>query len=61
VLRDSSTTALTTVKQLSKFWAEPSMSFTDTKAAKGKHTYRIRVKDPLGNTITGPASAAVTW
>ncbi|WP_344274245.1 PQQ-binding-like beta-propeller repeat protein [Actinomadura napierensis] len=61
VLRDSSTTALTSVKRLSKFWAEPSMTFTDAKAAKGKHTYRIRVHDPLGNTITSPASAAVTW
>ncbi|MBO2460092.1 PQQ-binding-like beta-propeller repeat protein [Actinomadura violacea] len=61
VLRDSSTTALTSVKRLSKFWDEPSMTFTDTKAARGKHTYRIRVKDPLGNTVTGPASAAVTW
>jgi PQQ-like domain len=61
VLRDGSTTPLTSIKQWSGFWAEPSLSFVDTKAAKGKHTYRIRVHDPLGNTVTGPASAAVTW
>jgi hypothetical protein len=58
VLRDASTTPVYTVKQRSQFWNEPSLTYTD-KAPAGKHTYKIRVKDPLGNTITSAASASV--
>ncbi|GAA4144333.1 hypothetical protein [Actinomadura keratinilytica] len=60
VLRDNGTTPIGTVTKASTFWSKPSLSFTDTKAPKGKHTYKIRVKDPLGNTVTSAASNAVT-
>ncbi|WP_242885802.1 hypothetical protein [Actinomadura litoris] len=59
VLRDSGTTAVGTLKKDSTFWNRPSLTFTDAKAPKGKHTYRIRVKDPLGNTLTSAASPSV--
>ncbi|TDD75387.1 PQQ-binding-like beta-propeller repeat protein [Actinomadura rubrisoli] len=58
VLRDGETTPLTTLKKDSSFWNRPSMTFTDAKPPKGKHTYRIRVKDALGNTLTSAASPA---
>ncbi|MEU5880183.1 hypothetical protein [Spirillospora sp. NPDC047279] len=59
VLRDGGTTPIATLTQNSAFWAKPSMTFTDTSAPRGTHTYKIRVKDPLGNVITSAASAAV--
>ncbi|WP_131736687.1 hypothetical protein [Actinomadura roseirufa] len=59
VLRDSGTVAIGTVKQNSTFWNRPNLSFTDAAAPKGKHTYKIRVKDPLGNTLTSAASNSV--
>ncbi|GLW62067.1 hypothetical protein Arub01_03110 [Actinomadura rubrobrunea] len=60
VLRDNGTTPVGTVSRASTFWQLPTLTFTDTKAPRGKHTYKIRVKDPLGNTVTSPASNAVT-
>ncbi|GAA4092983.1 hypothetical protein [Actinomadura miaoliensis] len=60
VLRDNGTTPVGTVSKASTFWTKPSLSFTDTKAPKGKHTYKIRVKDPLGNVVTSAASNEVT-
>ncbi|MEU6041043.1 hypothetical protein ABZ801_37190 [Actinomadura sp. NPDC047616] len=60
VLRDNGTTPVGTVSKASTFWTKPSLSFTDTKAPKGEHTYKIRVKDPLGNVVTSAASNAVT-
>lgn len=56
VLRDSGTVPIATLKRDSTFWNRPSLSFTDTAAPAGMHTYKIRVKDPLGNTITSAAS-----
>ncbi|MEV5575709.1 hypothetical protein AB0L06_37210 [Spirillospora sp. NPDC052269] len=60
VLRDSGTKPIGSITKTSTFWAMPSLSFTDTAAPKGRHTYKIRVKDALGNSFTTPASNAVT-
>jgi hypothetical protein len=59
ILRDGGTTPIGTVKRDSNFWQMPTASFTDTTAPAGSHTYRIRVKDALGNTVTSAASNAV--
>ncbi|QXJ24370.1 hypothetical protein AGRA3207_005681 [Actinomadura graeca] len=59
VLRDAGTTPLTTITKNSSFWVRPTLTFTDTNPPKGSHTYRIRVKDALGNTLTSAASASV--
>ncbi|WP_433333629.1 hypothetical protein [Spirillospora sp. CA-294931] len=56
VLRDAGTTPIGTLNRDSNFWQLPSISFVDANPPAGKHTYKIRVKDPLGNTITGPVS-----
>ncbi|WP_179271554.1 PQQ-binding-like beta-propeller repeat protein [Actinomadura meyerae] len=59
VLRDKGTTPIATVKKNSSFWNLPKMSFTDANPPSGKHTYKIRVKDASGNTITSAASKSV--
>ncbi|WP_395104404.1 hypothetical protein [Actinomadura sp. SCN-SB] len=59
ILRDNGTTPIGTVKRDSTFWSMPTLSFTDKSAPAGSHTYRIRVKDPLGVTITSARSNAV--
>ena len=59
ILRDNGTTPIGTIKRESTFWKMPTLTFTDTSAPSGKHTYRIRVKDPFGVTVTSPASNAV--
>ncbi|MCP2336852.1 PQQ-like beta-propeller repeat protein [Actinomadura rupiterrae] len=59
VLRDNGTKAIGTLAKPSNFWAMPTLSFTDTSAPRGRHTYKIRVKDPLGNTSTSAASNTV--
>ncbi|MBO2446991.1 hypothetical protein J4573_07810 [Actinomadura barringtoniae] len=60
VLRDGGTTAIGTVSSASNFWTKPSLTFTDSSAPKGAHTYKIRVKDPFGNAITSAASNSVS-
>jgi hypothetical protein len=59
VLRDNGTTPVGTVKRDSNFWTMPTATFTDKTAPAGSHTYRIRVKDPLGVTVTSEPSNAV--
>ncbi|RFU40647.1 hypothetical protein DZF91_15940 [Actinomadura logoneensis] len=59
VLRDGATKPIGKVTRTSTFWQTPSLSFTDTSAPKGSHTYKIRVRDALGNTYTTAASKAV--
>ncbi|GAA2422043.1 hypothetical protein GCM10010191_37130 [Actinomadura vinacea] len=59
VLRDNGTTPIGTVKRDSNFWTMPTATFTDTSAPAGKHTYRIRVKDPFGIAVTSAASNSV--
>jgi hypothetical protein len=41
----------------STFWQLSSLSYTDSTAPSGPHTYTVRVTDPLGNTITSSAVA----
>lgn len=53
VLRDGGATPVYTASQLSTFWQRPTMTFTDSGLTGGQHTYRISVRDPLGNTLTG--------
>ena len=45
----------------SAWWTRPQLTLTDTSAPGGSQTYRIRVRDPLGNAVTGnPATVTVT-
>jgi len=49
-----------TMSRSSAWWSRPTMSFTDTAPAGSAQTYRIRVKDALGNTVTSnPKSGTV--
>ena len=60
VLRGATVGSSTVVKTLtadSNWWTLPKMSFTDTTSAPGStQTYRIRVTDPFGNTVTSAAT-----
>ncbi|WP_285706002.1 LamG-like jellyroll fold domain-containing protein [Microtetraspora sp. NBRC 16547] len=61
VLRDGSNTPVGTVTATSNFWTLPSLGFKDTGLAPGStHTYRVRVKDPQGNSVGSGTSAPVT-
>ena len=47
-------TVVATVTQDASWWSRPTMSFNDLSAPTGStQTYRIRVKDPIGNSNTG--------
>lgn len=39
----------------SAWWNRPTLSLTDKTAPSGTNTYRLRVKDPLGNSVVSPA------
>lgn len=44
-----------------EWWSRTQQTLTDTAAPGGSQTYRIRVRDPLGNTVTGnPGTVTVT-
>jgi hypothetical protein len=61
LFRDGGSTAIYTTTVSSRFWILPTIRFTDSGLVRGSsHTYRVRVTDPLGNTITGGTSAPVT-
>ncbi len=56
----STATVISTQSVNSTWWSRPSIAFTDRTATPGStQTYRVRVKDPLGNTVTS-ATTAVT-
>jgi hypothetical protein len=58
VLRDGKVIA--TVHRVSQFWSLPSLSFTDKGLKAGsKHTYRIQVTDPLGNSTSSAVTPAI--
>ncbi|WP_307796544.1 LamG-like jellyroll fold domain-containing protein [Actinomadura barringtoniae] len=58
VLRDGGTTPVGVVEKKSAFWRMPTTAFLDGTAAAGTgHTYKIRVKDAAGNTVTGSAES----
>jgi PKD repeat protein len=60
VLRDG--VSVKTIEARSVDWNRPNIGWTDTGLTPGQsYTYRIRVSDPLGNTVTGdPVSVTVT-
>ncbi|MCU1438798.1 MAG: hypothetical protein JWP66_1885 [Naasia sp.] len=60
VLRDGM--VVKTLQQSSAWWRRPAMSWTDTGLTQGAaYEYRLRVKDPAGNTATGdPVSVTVS-
>jgi PKD repeat protein len=61
VTRDSSTTAIYTTTLNSTFYNRPALVYVDKNLTPGSsHTYKVRVTDPLGNTVLSSASAAVT-
>ena len=61
LLRGNGTTPVATVEKPSTFWRKPIVSLFDTTAEAGSsNTYRVRVKDPSGNTITSAASNAAS-
>ncbi len=52
-----SSTVVATRTQDATWWARPQMALTDRTATPGSsQTYRVRVKDPLGNTLTSAAT-----
>ncbi len=53
VLRDGNPVPVHTVSAQSTFWQRPALVFNDAGLAAGAHSYRIAVRDPLGNTVTG--------
>jgi len=56
----SSAVVVTTLTQDSAWWSRPTKTFTDTVPAGSSQTYRVRVRDALGNVVTGnPATATV--
>src|SRR4029079_8023430 len=56
VLRGANLNSAVVVKTLTadtNWWTRPKLSFNDSTAPAGStQTYRIRVKDPKGNTVT---------
>jgi hypothetical protein len=60
VLRDGGTTPVHTVTAESRWWDLPKLSFTDPRPAGSTASYRVRVTDPFGNTVTSSPSNTVT-
>jgi hypothetical protein len=58
VLRGGTVSTAVVVAQFqfdSNWWTRPTLSATDGSPPTGSVTYRIRVRDPFGNSIVGPA------
>jgi IPT/TIG domain len=54
IVRDSDTThPVATFTADSEWWNLPPLTFVDTTAAKGTHTYRLYVTDAEGNVVAG--------
>jgi PKD repeat protein len=53
ILRDGSPIPVYAVSGLSTFWQRPALAFDDAGLAAGPHSYRVAVRDPFGNTVTG--------
>ena len=60
VLRGATVATSTVLKTFSfdsNWWTRPNLSFVDTTAAPGSsQTYRVRVTDPFGNSLTSAAT-----
>jgi hypothetical protein len=51
-------TVIATRQADAQWWNRPPLAFTDTTAAPGTtQTYRVRAKDPFGNTVTSSSTA----
>jgi len=60
VLRDGSSQPVFTVTRRNNFWTVPTLVFFDTGLSPGSyHSYRIKVTDPVGNTVTSASSPSV--
>ncbi|HEU5029954.1 MAG TPA: hypothetical protein VFV01_33925 [Spirillospora sp.] len=59
VLRDGGTTPIATFDKTAAFWNPATLTYTDTSAPRGTHTYRIRAVDASGNAVTSAASNSV--
>jgi hypothetical protein len=61
VLRGATVTGSTVIATRqgdAQWWNRPPLAFTDTTAAPGTtQTYRIRARDPFGNTVTSSSTA----
>lgn len=53
--RLATATVVASTEYGSVWWRRPVLTLTDTSAPAGTQTYRLRVKDPLGNTVVSPA------
>jgi PKD repeat protein len=60
LLRDGGSTPVNTTNIKSNFWTLPRGTLTDTAVPGGSHTYRVRIRDPLGNASLSPVSNSVT-
>jgi Concanavalin A-like lectin/glucanases superfamily/PKD domain len=61
VTRDGSSTPIYTTTLNSTFYNRPALAYVDKNLTPGStHTYKVRVTDPLGNTVLSSASPAVT-
>ena len=59
LLRDGGATPIYTTTFSGSFYQRPMLGYTDTGLTRASsHTYRIRVTDPFGNTVTSAASPA---
>ena len=61
LLRDGTGEPVWSTQRSSTFWRRPTVGLYDTKAQPGSsHTYRVRVKDAFGNSVTSAASNAAS-
>ncbi|MGW9402468.1 PKD domain-containing protein [Arthrobacter sp. NPDC055585] len=51
VIRDSRAAPVHTVRHSSRFYQRPTLEFVDSGLPAGEHTYRIHIRDPLGNQV----------
>jgi hypothetical protein len=60
VYRSGTADPVGTVTGSSNFWTTPTLTYTDQGAPPGTYTYSVKASDPFGNTVTLPATNAVT-
>jgi hypothetical protein len=60
VYRSGTADPVGTVTASSNFWTTPNLTYTDQGVPAGTYTYTVRGSDAFGNTVTLPATNAVT-
>ena len=60
IYRSGTTAPVGSVTAASSYWNYPNQTFTDQGLTGGTYTYTVKARDPLGNTITLPATNSVT-